>query len=121
MLAAAVFFWGLSISNTSLATGFAMLYVARVVLGLAQGPSFPAVAVRCWLPARDRASALTRALAIGARLVSQLIDAFGWRTMFLTLVAPSFCWLPLWLLLYRDRPDLSPHVSKAELAHIQQG
>ncbi len=129
VLAGAVLFWGLAIGATGLATGFAMLYAARVALGLAEGPSFPAlgVAVRRWLPARERAGALAGtlvavplALAAGAPLVALLIDAFGWRTMFLILVALSFCWLPLWLVFYRDRPEDSRHVSAAELAHIQQ-
>ncbi len=129
VLAGAVLFWGFSIGATGLATGFAMLYAARVALGIAEGPSFPAmtVAVRQWLPARERASALAGALvavplalAVGAPLVSQLIDAVGWRSMFLILVALSFCWLPLWLFLYRDRPADSPHLSPEELAHIQE-
>lgn len=130
VLAFSVAFWGLAIGATGLATGFAMLYAARVALGLAEGPSFPAVtvAVRRWLPADERAGALAGALvavplalAVGAPLVSQLIDTFGWRAMFLTLVMLSFCWLPLWLVFYRDRPGDSPNVSKTELAVIQQG
>jgi len=129
VLAGTVVFWGLAIGATGLATGFAMLYAARIALGLAEGPSFPAVtvAVRRWLPEKERAGALAGALvavpvalALGAPLVSQLIDAFGWRTMFLTLVVLSFCWLPLWLVLYRDRPADSRHVSREELDHIRQ-
>ncbi len=129
VLAGAVVFWGLAIGATGLATGFAMLYVARVALGLAEGPSFPAVtvAVRRWLPPKERAGALAGALvavplalALGAPVVSQLIEALGWRATFFTLVGLSFCWLPLWIIFYRDRPARSPHVSATELAHIQQ-
>ncbi len=130
VLTGAVLLWVLAIGATGLATGFAMLYVARVALGVAEGPSFPAVtvAVRRWLPARERASALSGALvavplalALGAPAISQLIDAIGWRAMFLSLAVLSFAWLPLWLWLYRDDPARSRHVTPKELDHIRHG
>ncbi|HEV2213489.1 MAG TPA: MFS transporter [Gammaproteobacteria bacterium] len=122
--------WSVSIGMTGLASGFVMLYAARVLLGVAEGPNFPALnrAVADWLSSRERAIALSNslvavplALAIGAPLVTQLILHLGWRGMFLVLMVLGALWLPLWWFLFRDFPEQSPHVDAAELAHIRDG
>src|SRR5512132_2279794 len=87
LLVAAVL-WSASIGITGLEAGFLTLYVARTVLGVAEGPNFPALtgAVSHLLAPHERAIALGNtlvagplALAIGAPVVTQLIHAFGWR------------------------------------------
>ena len=122
--------WSVSIGMTGLAIGFGMLYGARVLLGVAEGPNFPALnrAVADWLSSRERAIALGNslvavplALAAGAPVVTQLIIHLGWRGMFLVLAALGALWLPLWWWLFRDLPEQSPHVNAAELAHIRDG
>ncbi|MGH8127086.1 MAG: MFS transporter, partial [Gammaproteobacteria bacterium] len=71
--------WSIAIGATGLATGFAILFAARVLLGVAEGPNFPAMnrAVTDWLSPRERAMALSSALvavplalAIGAPIVT---------------------------------------------------
>ncbi|HEV2320851.1 MAG TPA: MFS transporter, partial [Gammaproteobacteria bacterium] len=123
-------FWSMSIGMTGLASGFVMLYASRVLLGVAEGPNFPALnrAVADWLSSRERAIALSNslvavplALAIGAPVVTQLIIHLSWRGMFLVLMLLGLVWLPLWWLLFRDFPEQSPHVDAAELAHIREG
>lgn len=130
VLGIAAVLWSLSIGATGLATGFVMLYAARVLLGVAEGPNFPAMtgAVGQWLAPHERASALGNALfavplalAVGGPLVTRLLAAFDWRATFLILFALSIAWVPLWLLLFRDRPEASRHVNAAELAHIRSG
>jgi len=122
--------WSVSIGMTGLAAGFGMLYGARVLLGLAEGPNFPALnrAVADWLSSRERAIALSNslvavplALALGAPLVTQLILHLGWRGMFLALMLLGVLWLPLWWRYFRDFPEDCPRVNTAELAHIRDG
>jgi MFS family permease len=129
-LFAASLLWSVSIGMTGLATGFGMLYAARVLLGLAEGPNFPALnrAVADWLSPKERAIALSNslvavplALALGAPLVTQLILHLGWRGMFVALMLLGVLWLPLWWTLFRDFPEDSPRVDAAELAHIRDG
>jgi len=52
-----VLLWGVAIGWTGAATGFVMLYSARIALGLAEGPSFPTTTsvVTRWLPPGERA------------------------------------------------------------------
>ena len=129
-LFAASLLWSVSIGMTGLAAGFGMLYAARVLLGLAEGPNFPALnrTVADWLSRRERAIALSNslvavplALAVSAPLVTRLIIGFGWRGMFLLLMLLGAAWLPLWWWLFRDRPEDSRRVNAAELAHIRDG
>jgi ACS family hexuronate transporter-like MFS transporter len=130
VLAIAAVLWSLSIGATGLATGLGVLYGARVLLGISEGPNFPALtgAVSHWLAPRERATALGNALvavplalAIGGPIVTQLLGWFGWRGMFLFLFAPSIVWVPLWLWFFRDDPARSRFVNAAELDHIRAG
>ena len=122
--------WSFSVGMIALAGGFAMLYAARVLLGVAEGPNFPALnrAVADWLSSRERAIALSNslvavplALALGAPLVTQLILHLGWRGMFVALMLLGALWLPVWWRYFRDFPEHSPQVDAAELAHIRDG
>lgn len=122
--------WSLAIGLTGLAVGFVMLASARVMLGVAEGPNFPAMnrAVADWLSSRERAIALSNslvavplALAIGAPIVTQLIIHAGWRGMFIVLMLLGLIWLPLWWWLFRDFPEHSKRVNQAELEHIRDG
>ena len=128
VLAIAAVLWSVSIGATGLAANFAVLYAARVLLGLAEGPNFPALtgAVTRWLAPRERGTALGSALvavplalAIGGPIVTQLLNWFDWRGMFLVLFVLSIVWVPVWLWFFRDNPAQSRFVNQAELAHIR--
>jgi MFS transporter, ACS family, hexuronate transporter len=128
VLAIAAVLWSLSIGATGLASGFAVLYGARVLLGISEGPNFPALtgAVSHWLAPRERATALGNALvavplalAIGGPIVTGLLGLLDWRGMFLFLFALSIVWVPLWLWFFREDPAESRFVNAAELDHIR--
>ena len=128
VLTVAAILWSLSIGATGLAGSFAMLYAARVLLGVSEGPNFPALtgAVSHWLSPNERATALANALlavplalAIGGPVVTQLIGWFDWRMTFAVLFVLSVLWVPFWYFLFRDSPADSRFVSAAELAHIR--
>ncbi|MEM6581824.1 MAG: MFS transporter [Pseudomonadota bacterium] len=128
--AVAVLLWSLAIGSTAVVAGFTMLYCARMVLGLAEGPSFPAHSriVESWLPPHERSTAMGTALiaiplalAIGAPLTTYAIVEFGWRIMFFGLAAAGLLWLPIWLWFCSDIPASSRFVNAAELKHINKG
>ncbi len=130
VLSIAAVLWSLSIGLTGLASGFLTLYLARTLLGMAEGPNFSAVtgAVERWLPPARQASALSYALvavpvalACGGPIVTQLLAALGWRGTFAVLFALSLVWVPLWYFLFRDDPAQSRHVNAQELAFIREG
>jgi predicted MFS family arabinose efflux permease len=120
--------WSLSIGTTALAGGFAVLYASRVLLGVSEGPNFPALtgAVSHWLSPHERATALANALfavplalAIGGPIVTQLLGWLDWRLTFAALFVLSAAWVPLWYFLFRDDPAESRFVNAAELTHIR--
>jgi MFS family permease len=130
VLLVAAILWTASIGVTGFAGGFLTLYLARTVLGVAEGPNFPALtgAVGRWLAPHERAIALGNtlvavpiALAIGAPVATQLIHAFGWRGMFFALTVLSGLWIPAWLLFFRDEPAQSRFITDSELKHIRGG
>lgn len=130
VLTVAALLWSLSIGLTGLASGLAMLYAARVLLGVSEGPNFPALtgAVTPWLPPRERATALGNALvavpvalAVGGPLVTHLLTWLDWRATFGVLFGLSALWVPLWFFLFRDTPEQSRFVGKDELALIRAG
>src|SRR5262249_55289016 len=111
VLAAAAVLWSLAIGATGFASGFAVLYAARVLLGVSEGPNFPALtgAVKRWLAPQERATALGNALvavplalAVGGPIVTQLLGWFDWRGTFFALFTFSLLWVPLWWIFYRD-------------------
>ena len=128
VLTVAALLWSFSIGATALASGVVMLYAARVLLGISEGPNFPALAgaVSRWLSPQERASALGNALvavplslAVGGPIVTQLLGFLDWRLTFSVLFVLSIGWVPLWYFLFRDSPVRSRFVNVAELAHIQ--
>ena len=128
VLAVAAILWSLSIGATALASGFTVLYASRVLLGVSEGPNFPALtgAVSHWLSPHERATALGNALlavplalAIGGPICTQLLGWLDWRLTFAALFVLSIAWVPLWYFLFRDDPAESRFVNAAELAHIR--
>ena len=122
--------WSLSIFAAAFAVGLATLFTVRLLLGLAEGPNFPALnrAVGDWLPRQERAAALGTALVavplalmIGGPLVAELAVHFGWQGMFMILGVLGAVWAPLWYLGFRDFPEQARGVNDAELAQIREG
>lgn len=129
-LSIAVVFWAGALMITGAATGFASLFFARVLLGVAEGPNFPGLTrvVSDWLSIKERTRALSYALiavpvglAIGAPLISALITHYSWRVMFYCLAALSCIWLPFWVYLFQNSPEKSKYVNQQELTAIHTG
>lgn len=120
--------WSLCVGLLGLATGFWSFIILRVLLGVTEGPHFPAMS-RCisnWLPADERARALSLGLVaiplsslIGAPLTSYLVADFGWRVMFLAISGVGILWAVVWYFVFRDDPKDSKHVSAQECRLIK--
>ncbi|HEY9732921.1 MAG TPA: MFS transporter [Drouetiella sp.] len=110
--------------------GFPALLSLRIMLGLSEGPHFPALTrvVADWLPQTERVRAtglglcaVPLASAIGAPLISTLIITVGWKAMFLVMASAGIVWAGIWYIMFRDYPDSSTFVSESELRHIHEG
>lgn len=128
--AGAALVWSFCTAIMGLAANMPLLFAFRTLLGLAEGPHFPALTrvVADWLPSSERARATAIGLAavpmanvIGAPFITNLIAAFGWKIMFAILGSLGIGWAIVWYVMYRDYPENSKHVSDAELEVIRDG
>jgi len=129
IIAAATILWGAFQAVAALATGWGGLLVARLGLGVAEGPLFPASGKlnAVWLPARERGRGAVLidggaplGTAFGGLIVALLIGVFGsWRTAFVgaglgTIAAGLFAY---WYI--RDNPLEHPSTNQAEALYIK--
>lgn len=100
--------WSLASSAIGLSRGLAGILVLRMLLGLAEsvGPIASVSFIRrnfagadAGLPIAIYISGQNLGPAAGALLGTQLIDRFGWRTMFVMTGLGALVWLPFWLFL----------------------
>lgn len=110
-------FWSLVSAATALATGFSGLFAARLMLGVGEAVMHPASMRWIRFNFRERERGLAIGLfmagskygpAIGTMLAAWLIQAAGWRAMFLMVGLASLLWLIPWLLMVpSDRVTVS--------------
>jgi len=115
--------WSLCVGLLGFASGFWGFIGLRFLLGVTEGPHFPAMTrtISDWLPPAERARALSLGLVaiplsavIGAPITSYLVVDLGWRMMFFVISALGIVWGLVWYWLFRDRPEESPFVGEAE-------
>jgi len=109
---------------TGMVGGLATLFMARLALGIGEGPAFPTAtrALSNWMRPDQRAYAqgITHAFArLGNAatppLIAAIIVAFSWRASFYVLGVLSLAWAVLWWIYFRDDPRLHPDVTPEDL------
>lgn len=115
--------WSLCVGLLGFAVGFWSFIGIRFLLGVTEGPHFPAMSrsISDWLPSTERARALSLGLVaiplssvVGAPLTSYLVADYGWRAMFVAISAVGIIWAVVWYIVFRDRPEDCKHVNEAE-------
>jgi ACS family hexuronate transporter-like MFS transporter len=115
--------WSVCVGALGFAAGFWSFMLVRFLLGVSEGPHFPAMsrAISDWLPASERARALSFGLVaiplsavLGAPICSYLVADFGWRTMFVAISAIGIVWAFVWYFLFTDRPEDNKYVGSEE-------
>ncbi len=119
--------WSLCVCFLGFAVGFWSFIGIRFLLGVAEGPHFPAMSrsISNWLSPSERARALSLGLVaipvssvIGAPIISYLVADYGWRPMFFIISSLGIIWALVWYWLFRDKPEDSAYVNKAEREYI---
>jgi len=122
-----VTFWSAFTGLTGAVSGFISLVVTRFLFGIGEAGAFPSIARASynWIPVREQGvvqginfsgGRLGAALALPA--VAAMIDAFGWRASFATLMVIGFAWAILWYVWFRDEPADHHGVGAEELKLI---
>lgn len=123
------FLWSIAAACTALAPNFATIYAARLFLGLAEAPTFPAnaKAVGYWFPRTERGlatslfdAAAKLSNAVGVAFTAYLLVMFGWRGMFWWTAGLSFVFFILFYVFYRN-PSADKRLTHAEAKYIREG
>jgi sugar phosphate permease len=123
------FLWSVASSATAFAGGFGGILAARMVLGCAEAPGFPASskATGYWFPRGERAmaTAIFDAAAkfsnvIGVPIVALAVVNFGWRWGFGITGLLSLLYFIAFVIIYRD-PSKDRRLSKVERDYIVAG
>jgi len=117
------------VGNFGIVSAVVALFGLRLLVGLAEAPSFPGNAriVAAWFPASERgtASAIFNsaqyfATVLFSPLMGWLASDFGWQWVFVVMGGVGLVFAGIWLkTVYAPRQH--PWVSPAELAHIEAG
>jgi sugar phosphate permease len=109
---------------TGLVGSLATMLVARVMLGLGEGATFPTAtrAMSDWTPAGKRgfAQGITHSSArlgnaLTPPLIAWLMAVVTWRGSFVLLGIVSLAWAAVWLWYFRDDPGKHRGITPAEL------
>jgi ACS family D-galactonate transporter-like MFS transporter len=105
VLAAGFAVWSLATAGTGLVTGFATLFVMRLLLGMGESVAFPSSSkiLAQNLPECDRGFAngliicgMKLGPAAGTLGAGMLMAKYGWRPVFIGIGLASLLWLPAW-------------------------
>jgi ACS family hexuronate transporter-like MFS transporter len=124
-LAGSMLLWSAAAAAHALARTPLGFGLARFALGVTEAANFPAglKAITEWFPARERAlvtglfnSGVALGIVFASIGVPLLAAAFGWRATFVATAAFGLCWLPFWLVFYRDVPSATARAGASDPA-----
>jgi MFS transporter, ACS family, D-galactonate transporter len=121
--------WSAASFGAAAATGGGSFFVARLVLGVGEAPTFPAnsKAIGYWFPSRERSlataifdAASKFAPAVGVPLLGLILIHFGWRWSFASTGILSFLYFLLFYWIYRN-PSEDKSLTADEREFIRRG
>ncbi|WP_329445666.1 MFS transporter [Streptomyces canus] len=113
--------WAATMLPMVVVASFSVLMVARLALGMAEGPSSALVhtAVYSWHPPQKRglpgawiASGASLAKIAVAPALAVVVATWGWRAAFVTLAAVGAAWCGLWLVAWSEGPYIDRRPSR---------
>ena len=119
--------WAAATILTGFTGGLISLFVARLLVGLGEGATFPTAtrAMQNWTAPGKRgfAQGITHAFArlgnaVTPPLVAVLMAAYTWRGSFIILGLVSLVWVIVWVLYFRNQPREHPQMTPDELAGL---
>jgi len=105
-----------------------LLYAVRIIEGLGEGVTFPAMLafLARWAPPEERSrfTSFTYAGAAFGTVISMplsgyLCSTFGWQWVFYVFGAIGVVWFVFWCIIAYDGPDVHPWIGAQEKAFIQ--
>ena len=120
--------WGICAVGCGLVQTQMQFWVARFLLGVAEGGVWPAVLVLLshWFPRAERARAnaywmlcLPAAVAVSSPISGWILGRWGWRIMIISEGALPFLWLLIWNWYIADHPREARWISTEEREYLE--
>lgn len=121
--------WGILAAATGMVHNIALLAAIRFLLGVAESVVMPAMLIFLshWFTRAERSKANTF-LFLGnpitvlwmSILSGYLVNAFGWRGMFIIEGVPAILWAFVWWAVYADRPRDAKWLNDSEKRSIEE-
>jgi sugar phosphate permease len=121
--------WGVLAALTGMITNLYLLYLDRFMLGVAESVVLPAMLIFLshWFTSAERSRTNTFLIlgnpvtVLWMSIVSgYLVNAIGWRGMFIVEGLPAIVWAFLWLRLVQDEPKQAPWLDPREREAVEQ-
>jgi ACS family D-galactonate transporter-like MFS transporter len=121
--------WSIASALTAVVSGFGSIFATRLLLGIAETPTFPinSKATGYWFPTKERGlataifdSAAKLATGIGVPIVAIILANFGWRMTFVFTAILSFLFFLAFWAFYRN-PSQDKRLTHAEREYITSG
>jgi sugar phosphate permease len=121
--------WGVLAALTGMITNLYLLYLDRFLLGVAESVVLPAMLILLshWFTSAERSRANTFLIlgnpvtVLWMSIVSgYLVNAIGWRGMFIVEGLPAIIWAFLWLRLVEDEPVQAAWLDPRERGAVEQ-
>ena len=121
--------WGICASLTGVVSNIPMLAAIRFILGVVEAAVMPAMLIYIsnWFTKAERSRANTFLIlgnpvtVLWMSVVSgYLINAYGWREMFIFEGIPAVIWAVLWWFMVQDKPAQARWLSAEEKAALQE-
>lgn len=125
-----VLWWSGFTMLTAAAWNFSSMLVVRFLFGAGEAGAWPCAArtFSRWVPRGERGtiqgvffSGAHLAGAVTPTITLMLVDALGWRTVFVAFGIIGVAWVLVWRTWFRDEPAEHPSVNAAESALIEAG
>jgi MFS family permease len=120
------FLWSAASFAAAISPGLGVFFAARLLLGVAEAPTFPAnaKAIGYWFPQQERSLAISItdaaakfSSAVGVPFLGLILLHFGWRITFAATGVLSLLYFVLFHLFYRN-PTEDLQLSSEEIRHI---
>jgi MFS transporter, ACS family, glucarate transporter len=130
MLQGSVHHMGMDSMLFGLPLAVSALFLMRLMVGLAESPSFPANGrmVAAWFPVKERgtASAIFNsaqyfATVLFAPIMAWIVHAIGWSEVFYFMGALGIVMSVVWMRTMHNSPADHPTITAAEREHIESG
>lgn len=120
--------WSMAMLGIGIVSGFWLLIVAQLIMGVAQAGLIPAMcnSVGHWMPLAQRsfgwgiaASGMQVGAIAASALTGAMMNEIGWRLVFVAFALPGFLWAVGFFFRFRDHPAEVLPPDSCELALIQ--